>query len=131
MSPDAMLACWSRLDVSEFVYTYAMKEVLAKSPRSTIEDSQLSFGCMDSSRTTHLIMNAIRDRGDVPLPAAAQAPHRTKAWPRSRLLDPQEWSSSGLDGRPRADDTPLKICTYLSLSFSPIPPYYCRASLKH
>ena len=53
MSPDAMLACWSRLDVSEFVYTYAMKEVLAKSPRSTIEDSQLSFGCIDSALSSY------------------------------------------------------------------------------
>ena len=87
-SPDAMLACWSRLDVSELVQTYAMDDILPRSPRSTMSDSHLSFGCMDGSRTTHLIMNAIDDSDYVPLPAAAQAPHDIRSWPRSRPLDP-------------------------------------------
>ena len=85
-SPDAMLACWSRLDVSELVQTYTMDDILARSPRSTMSDSQLSFGCIDGSRTTSLIMNAINDRGSLALPAAPQAPHRTRPWPRSHPL---------------------------------------------
>ena len=88
MSPDAMLACWSRVDVSEIVHTYAMNDILARSPRSTMEDSQLSFGCLDGSRTTHLIMNAIDDSDYVPLPAAAQAPHDIRSWPIARALGP-------------------------------------------
>ena len=81
-----MLACWSRLDVSEIVQTYAMNDILARSPRSTIEDSQLSFGCIDGSRMTHLIMNAIGESGYVPLPAAAQVSHGTRMWPRAHHL---------------------------------------------
>ena len=77
-SPDDMLACWSRLDVSEIVQTYTMNGIPNRSPRSTMEDSQLSFGCIDGSRTTSLIMNAIRDRGSLALPATAQAHHRTR-----------------------------------------------------
>ena len=73
-----MLACWSRLDVSELVLTYTMNDILVRSPRSAMEDSQLSFGCMDGSRTTSLIMNAMKDSDSLALPAMAQAHHRTR-----------------------------------------------------
>ena len=86
-SPDDMLACWRRRDVSELVLTYVMNDIPARSPRSTMEDSQVSFGCIDGCRKTSLIKNAVNDRGSVALPATAQASHRTRPWPRSHPLD--------------------------------------------